>query len=94
MEAVETHVEHKDTPEDTAYGLGNVATRILGLRCGDGHKLHALEGEGSLYKCRHDGEEAVSSNVADESSTRERAGCVPVTESKAIMVGTTSKVNH
>lgn len=78
-----TYVEDQNTPEDSADGLGDVATRGLRLGCCDRDEFHSLERECSAHDDGEHAQETVESDVLGlEAQTRKRTRIFPVLRKK------------
>lgn len=86
-----TNVEQEDTDVDSADGLGQVATRVLGLTGSDGHNFGSNEGEGGLSHNRPPPEE-LTLGSSNASKLNEWTRMLPVPEADAIMVGASTQV--
>lgn len=85
-------VEEEDTPEDTADGLGDVLSWVLGFTGSDGDHLDTSVGESGVDQSREETEEAAS--VAYANILLHGTRVLPVAESKAVMAWCTTEVDN
>ena len=81
-------IEEQNTPEDTTNGLGDVLAGVGGLTSSDCDHLDTSVREGGVDKRRPQTSEATSGSCANVFLHRT---LLPVSESEAVMVGSTTK---
>lgn len=86
------NVEEKDTPEDTADGLGDVLPWVLGLTSSNGDHLNTSVRERSVDEGGEETEE--SSSISNANVLLHGARVLPVTETKTVMARGTTKIDN
>lgn len=84
-------VEENDTPEDSAYGFGDVFSRIFCLACCHGYHLHAAVCKGCIYQSREEAKE--SSGTTGTDVCLHSAWVVPVAKAEPVVGRPSAKVD-